>query len=719
MSERRSEGEAKETQKKERKKEEGKGKPHEEVSLKKEKKEEQKPPEDKEKKIQLHQLAKKLGLTPKKLRSFFISKKVNIPEKNYTFMRLTPEQVEMAQEVFIKSRIIMGRPFRAREEQVEKRERREFTGQKVVQKERPPPPIRQEEQIKEKKILSEEPRKFGPRVAAPFPPPRRREKPVEEKRGAFPQEPTVEVEVPSPQKAVPKRRTDEKREISRDEQRVLRAQKRLLKQRKEEWSEEEDYINEEEPTIFIRPAPSVVEKEEKPEEKPKVIKEFKRPEVVELKPPVSVRDLSAAIGVKAGDIILSLMREGLKFSINDNLPDEKAVEVAQKFGVKLSLKREASVEEKLSRLEEEVAGENLKPRPPIVTFLGHVDHGKTSLLDYIRKSNVHEKEAGGITQHISAYKVKTSYGEVSFIDTPGHEAFTTLRMRGAQVTDMVVLVVAADDGVMPQTEEAISHAKAAEVPIIVALNKIDKPNADRLRTKQQLSKLGLMPEEWGGDTVVVECSALTGEGVDNLLEMLFIVAEMLELRADPSRAASGYVIEANLTEGVGVIATLLVRDGTLKIGDVVLCGTQVGRVRAIYSTEGELLREAPPATPVQVTGLSEVPEAGEKFYVIEDVQKARQMALELAERSKKAGPASHTTLENIYALIKQQKVKELRIILKADAGGSLEAIQKILLPMSTEEVRIRILHTGIGNVSESDVLLADASDAVVVAFNVG
>jgi translation initiation factor IF-2 len=569
----------------------------------------------------------------------------------------------------------------------------------------------EKETEKEKETLSPE-RKFGPRPIAPFPPQKRR---LEERKifSDVVLEKTEEIPL---QKVVSKRRVEDKRDVSRDEQRIIRAQKRLLKQRREEWDDiVEEELSEERDFTPVRPV-----EEKPPVEKPKIVREFKRPEEVSLEPPISVRDLSAAIGVKAGEIILTLMREGARFSINDNLPDEKAFEIAQKYGVRLNLKREAPVEDILAKLEaEEGKKENLRPRPPIVAFLGHVDHGKTSLLDYIRKSNVHELEAGGITQCISAYKVKTSHGEVTFIDTPGHEAFTALRARGAKTTDIVVLVVAADDGVMPQTEEAISHARAADVPIIVALNKIDKPNADRLRVKQQLSKLGLMTEEWGGDTVVVECSAVTGEGVDNLLEMIFIVAEMLELQADPTRPASGYVIEAKLTEGVGVIATLIVRNGTLKVGDVVLCGTQVGRVRALYSTDGALLKDAPPGTPVQVTGLSEVPEAGEKFYVMDDLQRARELALELEERRKKAGTPTHITFENLYDLIKQKKVKELRIILKADTEGSLEAIEKILSPMSTEEVRIRILHTGIGNISDSDILLADASDAVVVGFNVG
>lgn len=652
----------------------------------------------KEEKVQLYQLAKELGLTSRKLRSFFVSKKVRLPERNYSFIRLTPKQVEMAREVFIKSRIIMRRPFRARGE--ERRERRERSTSTL--KDLKEAPTRRKEGIPA-------PKKFGPRVPVVSPP--------REKRERFHRvEPLPSVdEIPAPaapHKVQPKRREGYKRLISKDEQRVKRAQRRLIKQRREEQFDIDDELLEEQEELPLHPV------EQREATRRRVVKEFKRPERVELEPPVSVRELSASLGVKAADIILRLMREGLRLTINDNLPDEKALEIARAYGTELVIRREADVEELLASLEKPSEDAELQPRPPIVALLGHVDHGKTSILDYIRRSNVHETEVGGITQHISAYKVKTSYGDMVFIDTPGHEAFTALRARGANVTDIVVLVVAADDGVMPQTEEAISHARAADVPIVIALNKIDKPNANRLRTKQQLSELGLMTEEWGGETVVVECSAVTGEGVNGLVEMISIVAEMLELRADPKRPATGYVVEAKLTEGAGVIATLLVRDGTLHIGDVLLCGSEYGKVRAIYTTTGSFIKEAPPATPVLVTGFSTVPDAGEKFYVVEDLQKARQLALGLAEK-RKAVTTAHITLENLYERLRERKVKELRVVVKGDVRGSLEAVEKILSPMSTDEVRIRILHLGVGAVSESDILLADASDAVVVAFGVG
>jgi len=661
---------------------------------------EKKPKESKEGKVQLYQLAKELGLSSRQLRSFFVSKKVRLPERNYSFIRLTPAQVELAKEVFIKRRIIMGRPFRARGDERRRDERRGDAG---ADRRRGPAGAA----VLEKKGIPPE-KKFGPRVPTPHPPRERRDFPR-------PRVSTSDVEVipVTPHKAPPKKREGHKRVLSKDEQRVKRAQKRLIKQRREELLESEEEFFEEEEEFRVRPS------EQRTATRKKEVKEFKRPERLELELPVSVRELSAALGLKAADIIMRLMREGIRLTINDNLPPEKAVEIAESCGVKLSFKRETDVEEILAELEKHPEGAELLPRPPIVALLGHVDHGKTSLLDYIRKSNVHEQEAGGITQHISAYKVRTDYGEVTFIDTPGHEAFTALRARGANVTDIVVLVVAADDGVMPQTEEAISHARAADVPIIVALNKIDKPNANRLRAKQQLSDFGLMTEEWGGDTVVVECSAVTGEGVSTLLEMISIVAEMLELRADPSRPATGYVVEAKLTEGVGVVSTLLVRDGTLRVGDVLLCGSEFGKVRALYTTTGSLVKEAPPATPVLVTGLPSVPEAGEKFYVVGDLQKARQLSLELAERKKKVASSTHITLENLYERLKEQKVKELCVVVKGDVRGSLEAVEKILSPMGGDEVRIRILHLGVGAVSDSDILLADASDAIVVAFSVG
>jgi len=493
-------------------------------------------------------------------------------------------------------------------------------------------------------------------------------------------------------------------------------QRRLLLKKREEAYEidVEEELYGEEPERFV-PQPAEP-KEEKPKKAPV---EVKRPTHLELEPPFTVRELSSALGVKTSELILKLMRMGHRLTINDAVPEDVAAEIALEYGTELIVKKPKSVEEILAELEAPDEPQTLKPRPPIVAFLGHVDHGKTSLLDRIRRTNVAEQEAGGITQHISACQLATEYGPITFIDTPGHEAFTALRARGANVTDIVVLVVAADDGVMPQTLEAISHARAAEATILVAINKIDKPNADLIKTKRQLSEQGLVSEEWGGDTVMVECSALTGEGVDHLVEMISIVAEMLELKANPERAAVGFVVEASLTEGVGVVATLLVRNGTLRVGDVVLCGTTYGRVRSMKDWRGRSLKEAPPSTPVVMTGFPEVPEAGEKFYVVESIAKARELATMVAESRKKVPAAErHVTLETLYERIRQQKIKELRLIIKADAQGSLEGIEKVLSPLATEEVRVRILHGGVGNVTEADVMLADASDGVIIAFNV-
>ena len=651
--------------------------------------------------MQLYELAKELGLTSRKLRSFFVSKRVRIPEKQYTFIRLTPSQVEMARDVFIRRHMVMRRPFRARREQKEVAEER--LGIKRPER-RPRPPYR-----------PSGPRRDGraqPSGAPPRTPDTRRPGPPPRRRGEEP----VRADVPPPPKEPPRRRVGERKPVSKETKMEIRARKRLLRM-KREGLQKVDVESE----LYEGPARTQGTIAKSVKEKPRhVPQRVKRPEHLELEPPVTIREFSAALGVKAAEIIRKLMQKGMRIAINDAIPDEHVVELALEYGTDLVLKRTDHAEQAIEELERGPGdAKELAPRPPIVAFLGHVDHGKTSLLDRIRGTDVAGGEAGGITQHISACQVNTRYGPISFVDTPGHEAFTALRARGAQVTDMVVLVVAADDGVMPQTEEAYSHAKAAEVPVLVALNKVDKPNADRLRAKRQLGELGLVTEEWGGDTIVVECSAVTGEGIDNLLEMISIMSEMLEPRADPTRPAKGFVVESSLSEGEGVVTTILVRDGTLKIGDVLLCGPVYGRVRNMVDWRGNVVNEAPPSMAVSVTGLPQPPEAGEKFYVVADVQKARTVATEIGEGRKKTPPAArHITLESFYEHIRRRKVQELLLILKADAKGSLEAINKILSPLTTEEVSLKILHEGVGAVSESDVLLADASDAVVISFNV-
>jgi len=438
--------------------------------------------------------------------------------------------------------------------------------------------------------------------------------------------------------------------------------------------------------------------------------------------PVSVRSLSAALGIKASDIIKHLMMQGQMATINDTLSADQAAEVALAFDIDLTVRAERAPAQVIEEIESrEDAPEALRPRPPIVTFLGHVDHGKTSLMDRIRQTRVAEGEAGGITQHIGAYRVPVGDRWVTFLDTPGHEAFTAMRARGAQVTDVVVLVVAADDGVMPQTEEAINHAQAAGVPIVVAINKCDLPTANPDRVRQQLTQYELLDEKWGGQTICVETSAVTGQNVEQLLEALLLEAEILELKANPDREALGTVIEAERTEGMGPMATLLVRNGTLRPGDIVLAGTAYGRVRVMSDETGKELAEAGPAVPVRVAGLSDVPNAGDAFYALADLAVAKELAEDRQRRAREAELAEQRrprTLEAVFEQMTEQKVEELPLVLKADVRGSLEALRENLEKIKHPEVRVRVIHGGVGGINESDILLADASDAIVIGFNV-
>jgi translation initiation factor IF-2 len=448
-----------------------------------------------------------------------------------------------------------------------------------------------------------------------------------------------------------------------------------------------------------------------------------RKQQAELELPITVRTLSEAIGVKANELIkkmaFGLGQQGV--TINSNLDEEAVMMLAMEFGIELKVNHPRTAEDVLLEAwkPQETEGE-LVPRPPVVTILGHVDHGKTSLLDKIRKSNVVATESGGITQHIGAYQVEREGKKITFVDTPGHEAFTAMRARGANVTDIVVLVVAADDGVMPQTEEAIAHAKAADVPIVVALNKIDLPNVNINKIYGELSQHDLVPVDYGGPTEVIKTSALTGQGIDDLLVTLGLVAELRELKANPGRPATGTCLEASISEGRGVLATILVQDGTLKVGDVIICGDGFGRVRAMYDDQGRQVSEAGPSTPVEVSGLDAVPTAGEKFFVVDDISQAREIAENRRSRSRGAilGERQAVTLENLYSKMAEQKVKSLNLILKADVQGSLEALIKELEKLENAEVPIRVLLKAVGGISESDVLLADASQAIVIGFRV-
>jgi len=433
---------------------------------------------------------------------------------------------------------------------------------------------------------------------------------------------------------------------------------------------------------------------------------------------ITVKELSEKLDVKANFVIKKLVDRGIFATINQTLDSKLATDISREFGASTSTV--SYEEEAMADIEILEESGDLVRRPPVVTIMGHVDHGKTSLLDAIRVTNVAGREAGGITQHIGAYHVEKNGQKIVFIDTPGHEAFTRMRARGAKVTDIVVLVVAADDGVMPQTLEAIDHARAAKVPIVVAINKIDKGDAQPDRIKQQLSDRGLLAEDWGGDVVMVPVSARTKENLDLLLEMILLVAEILDLKANPGRPAMATVLEAKLDRGRGPVATVLVRNGTLRVGDYFICGSVFGRVRAMLDDRGEQVREVGPSMPVEVLGLEELPEAGDAFQVATDTAKAKQIVMYRADKERSANLAKtgRITLEQFHKKMAAGEVKELPIILKADVGGSAEVLRDTLEKLSNDKVTIRVLRAGVGAINESDVDLAVASEAIVVGFNV-
>jgi translation initiation factor IF-2 len=447
---------------------------------------------------------------------------------------------------------------------------------------------------------------------------------------------------------------------------------------------------------------------------PEPPQEIKR-ELIRLPESVTVGELAAAMRRKTTEVIRALVDLGVMATVNEVLDPTAAKLVADKFHFDVQVR---SIEGDVLE-EEESDPAQMRPRPPVVTVMGHVDHGKTSLLDAIRTTKVAEREFGGITQHIGAYQVDTSHGKVTFLDTPGHEAFTAMRARGAQATDMVVLVVAADDGVMPQTVEAINHAKAANVPILVAVNKIDKPGSDPDRVKRELSNHGLVPEDWGGQTIFIHTSAKRGDGIPQLLEMTALQAEILELRANPGRAGRGVIVEGRLDRGRGPVATALIQSGTLKEGDAVVVGSHSGRVRALFNDRGKKVPSAGPSDPVEILGLSGVPQAGDTMLVVSDERKARQIATVRSERDRLKGKgATRITLEDLHKQIEAGEVKELRLVIKADVQGSVEALTESLERLSTDEVKLKVIHSSVGTVTESDVMLASASNAIVLGFNV-
>ena len=445
----------------------------------------------------------------------------------------------------------------------------------------------------------------------------------------------------------------------------------------------------------------------------------KTPVTVQIPDEISVGELASRMKKTGAEVVKCLMKNGVMASLSQMIDYDTAAIIAEEMGCKVEKEVVVTIEEKLIDDHEDKA-EDLVPRAPVVVVMGHVDHGKTSLLDYIRNAHVASGEAGGITQHIGAYQVMVNGKPITFLDTPGHEAFTSMRARGAMVTDIAILVVAAEDGIMPQTIESINHAKAAEIPIIVAINKMDKPEANPERIKQQLTEYGLVCEEWGGETIVCPISAKTGMGVDNLLEMLILTAEVGELKANPNRAAQGTVIEARLDKGRGPVATLLVQNGTLKQGDIIIAGTSVGRVRAMVSDKGQKITSAGPSVPVEITGLSEAPSAGATFNAVADEKLARELVEQrkAEEKARANAPVSKVSLEDLFNQIQAGEMKNLNLIVKADVQGSVEAVKASLEKLSNDEVRVRVIHGGVGAINESDVMLASTSQAIIVGFNV-
>lgn len=442
--------------------------------------------------------------------------------------------------------------------------------------------------------------------------------------------------------------------------------------------------------------------------------------IIQIPASISIKNLGGELGIAATEIIKNLMKKGMMANINQEIDYDTAAQIAEDFDILVEQEEERDLMEEVfgETLDNE---EDLMERPPVVVVMGHVDHGKTSLLDAIRSTSVTSREAGGITQHIGAYTASINNKKITFLDTPGHEAFTAMRMRGAQVTDVAILVVAADDGVMPQTIEAINHAKAANVQIIVAMNKMDKVGANPDRVKQELSEQGLIVEEWGGDTICVPVAAIKREGIDTLLEMILLVSEMADLKANPNRKARGTIIEAQLDKGRGPVATVLVQSGTLQVGDPIVAGCAYGRIRAMVDDKGRTVKKAGPSTPVEILGLSEVPAAGDMFYIAKSDKQARQVA----ERIKAQGRVQligqtpqKVSLDDLFNQIQEGKMKDLNIVIKADVQGSVEAVRQSLERLSNDEVRIRIIHGGVGTITESDVMLASASGAIIIGFNV-
>ncbi|UCD57018.1 MAG: translation initiation factor IF-2 [Candidatus Hydrogenedentota bacterium] len=682
-------------------------------------------------KLRVFELAKELGLSSKGLMAklqelgFAITSHMSTLEEKEVKL-LTKKLAHLKREKKVEAK--KARPARKKKEPAEaekkkpkkekekpKKEKEEPKKEKEkkrkgVQKEKPAKkekekPTKKEKPAKEEVISEPLPAAAATAVAEP---PDIEEPEVVERVGEViekPPPPAAVVE-PEPEELAFEDETDLLLEEKMRLERKVRPRERKKRKRRRE-KERVKKLEEEKPPRPIPPSERLLRRKARGPRRP----------IITVDEVMTVDELARNLKLKAASLILELMQMNIIATKNQPLELETVKAVAEKYDYDVHV---ATSPEDLLEEKEEVSPESLKPRAPVVTVMGHVDHGKTALLDVIRKTNVMEEEAGGITQHIGAYEVKLDNGQVVFLDTPGHEAFTAMRAHGAQVTDVVVLVVAADDGVMPQTVEAIDHARAAGVPIVLAINKIDKPTANVERVKQQLAQLDLVPEDWGGKTITVPVSAKTKEGINELLEMLLLEAELLELKANPNEPARGIILEAKLDKGRGAVGTVLVQRGTLRVGDAFVAGTEYGRVRAMLNDKGRNISEAGPSVPAEVLGFTGVPQAGDAFITLEDEKKARQIANSraLKQRQKEMIQRKRITLEDLYEQIKAGEVKELNIIIKGDVQGSVVALQDSLLKLPTESVKLNVLHAGVGGINESDVILASASTALVIGFNV-
>ncbi|MBW2609280.1 MAG: translation initiation factor IF-2 [Deltaproteobacteria bacterium] len=705
-------------------------------------------------KVRVYELAKELNMDSKKLVEKLQASGMNI--KNYMSTLdedaaskakdiVTGVTSEVIEEKRIKPRVIRRRKKtikveveKPEEEPVPPKVKREEV--KVEEK----PPLKEEKALPEEKEVPGEAKAKKPLAELkPKGKPKKikrkkKEKPAKiikrpeegllkeviakEKKAKVPVEkPVTEVPPVEALEAVPKE--EKKGKPSRKKKDKKRAEQKEIEQtgrvryRKVEVFERADLYNGRKPRIKDRKAGKKARE---------VSKELKHTEIttpkalkrrIKVQEEVTVAELAKAMSVKAVELIRKLLSLGVRANINQAIDFETASVVSDDFGYELELDL-LEVESILKEVEDKP--EDLKPRPPVVTIMGHVDHGKTSLLDYIRESNIIGGESGGITQHIGAYYVKGKGGDIVFLDTPGHEAFTAMRARGAKVTDIIVLVVAADDGVMPQTKEAVNHARAANIPIIVAINKIDKPEANPEKVTRELAELELAPEEWGGDTIFGKISAKTGEGVNELMELILLQAAMLELKASPDKSARGTIIEAKLDKSKGSVATVLIKSGTLKKSDYFICGETYGRVRAMLNNRGKKMQSASPSVPVEIYGISEVPMAGDEFIVVKDEKSARQLVehRKAKMKEKEMSRQGIVSLDDLFQKIKEGEIKELNIVLKTDVRGSLEALSEALNKLSTEEVKLRMIHSSTGAITETDVMLASASSAIVIGFNV-